>query len=117
MRRRSGFTLVEVTVALVVLAVGAAAVMSALIGVQRSAVEARRLGAQLAVLANASEAVRVQSGLPAGRSPCPGVRPADYPELGSFRCELRRAPGARVVEVVLIDDGGRVFAATVGALR
>jgi prepilin-type N-terminal cleavage/methylation domain-containing protein len=116
-RGRTGFTLVEVTVALVLLALAAAAVIAALLGVQRSALEARRLAAQLAALENASEHVNALRSLPSGASPCPGVRRADYPELGGFRCVVRRAPGERVVEIALLDEEGRVFAATLGVLR
>ncbi|ADR35986.1 general secretion pathway protein I [Oceanithermus profundus DSM 14977] len=118
MRRRRGFTLVEVTVALVVLALGGAAVTAALLGVERSAREAQRLGAQLAALENAAEAVRRLPAPPSQERPCPGLRAADYPELGAFRCVVRPLPGGgRAVEVVLLDGAGRVLAATVGVTR
>ncbi|WP_456446048.1 prepilin-type N-terminal cleavage/methylation domain-containing protein [Oceanithermus sp.] len=117
MTRRCGFTLVEVTVALVVLALGAAAVTAALLGVGRSAHEAQRLGAELAALENAAEAVRRLPAPPRER-PCPGLRTADYPELGAFRCVVRPLPGGgRGVEVVLLDGAGRVLAATVGVTQ
>ncbi|WP_287417913.1 prepilin-type N-terminal cleavage/methylation domain-containing protein [Oceanithermus sp.] len=117
MRRRAGFTLVEVTVALVLLSLAAAAVIAALLGAQRTAFEARRLGVQLAALENASEHVQALQTLPSGESACPGVRREDYPELGGFRCVVRRAPGERVVEIALLDEEGDVFAATLGVLR
>lgn len=115
--KHRGFTLVEVAVALLLLAFAASAVIAALSAVQRSAQEARRLGAELAALANAAEYVLAAPSVPVGVSDCPGVRPADYRELGGFRCRVRRAAGSRSVEVVLEDGRGRVFAATVGALR
>ena len=118
MKRRCGFTLVEVTVALVVLALGAAAVTAALLGVGRSAREVQRLGAELAALENVAEAVRRLPTPLQQEISCPGFRAADYPELGSFRCVVRPLPdGGRGVEVVLLDREGRVLAATVGVTR
>lgn len=118
MRAARGFTLVEVTVALLLLALSGAAVIAALLGVQGSAREARKLGVQLALLENAAERVRELPGPLSGERSCPGVRSADYPELGRFRCVVRPLAGtARAVQVLLLDDRDRILAVTVGVTR
>lgn len=118
MRSARGFTLIEVTVALLLLALSGAAVIAALQMAQRSAREARRMSVQLALLENAAEHVRELPHPPSGEQPCSGVRPADYPELGSFRCVVRPLPGfSKAAQVLLLDERDRVLAATVGVTR
>ena len=115
---KRGFTLIEVTVAMAVLAVAATAVLSTLIGVQRAALEARRLENAQALLSNASERVRTtEAGALRDGASCPGVRLADYPYLEGYRCVVARVPGGPGVVVRLLDPEGEVYAATVGVPR
>ncbi len=113
--KRSGFTLVEVTLALVVLGVTGVLAVYTLSSVQAASLEAQRAALFTAVLENNLEWVRAHPAAVPGARPCPRFDPNEIPELEGYTCTLRAARTARLTayRVELRDPEGRLAAAAV----